>query len=58
MVVADIQYFEPGDLLSYFITEYSCGLGKEGAVAKAQREIANYIQPWPGFGPVRLITTR
>jgi hypothetical protein len=55
MVVANIQYFEPGDILSYFITNYSCGLGKEGAIANAQREIAQYLKPWPGFGPVPLV---
>ena len=57
MVVSDIQYFEPGDLLSYFLARYSCDVGQEGAESNAQREIAN-IQPWSGFGEVKVVQTR
>ncbi len=57
MVVSDIQYFEPGDLLSYFLAHYSCDVGQEGAKSYAQIHIAN-IQPWSGFGEVKVIQTR
>ena len=55
MVVSDIQYFEPGDLLNYFLARYACFDGRDGAEKFAQDEIANYIQPWPGFGPVNVV---
>jgi hypothetical protein len=58
MVVSDIQYFAPGDLHSYFLAGYSCAVGQEGAESHAQIEIPNYIQPWSGFGEVKVIQTR
>jgi hypothetical protein len=58
MVVSDIQYFEPGDLHSYFWASYSCALGQQGAESHSQREIPNFIQPWSGFGEVKVIQTR
>lgn len=58
MLVNDIQYFAPGDLLSYFLARYSCDVGQKGAELNGQREIANYIQPWSGFGAVKVIQTR
>jgi hypothetical protein len=56
MVVNDIQYFEPGDLLSYFLAHYSCDVGQEGAISDGQIHIAN-IQPWSGFGTVKVIVS-
>ncbi len=57
MVVYSIEYFEPGELLSYFLARLSCGLGVEGAISTAQIEIAR-IQRWSGFGEVNAIQTR
>ncbi len=54
MVVSDIEYFEPGDLHSYFLAAYLCAVGQDGAASTAQIHIAN-IQPWSGFGAVKLI---
>ena len=58
MVVSDIQYFEPGDLLTYYLANYSCDVGQAGAESNGQREIANFIQPWSGFGEVKVVQTR
>jgi hypothetical protein len=58
MVVNDIEYFEKGDLLSYFLARNSCGVGREGEEKNAQFEIKNFIQPWSGFGEVNVIQTR
>jgi hypothetical protein len=57
MVVSGIEYFEPGELLSYFLAQLSCGLGREGAISTAQIQIAQ-IQPWLGFGEVKVVQTR
>ena len=57
MVVSGIEYFEPGILLSYFLARYSCSVGQVGATSTAQIEIAN-IQPWSGFGEVKVVQTR
>jgi hypothetical protein len=58
MVVNDIEYFEKGDLLSYYLAKYSCGVGREGAEKYAQKRINKFIQPWSGFGEVNVIQTR
>ena len=57
MVVSGIEYFEPGELLSYFLARLSCGLGQEGAVSTAQIDIAR-VQRWSGFGEVKVVQTR
>lgn len=57
MQVQYLQYFPPGDLLSYFTLRSSCNLGTDGATKHAQMEIAKYVQPWPGFGKVQPIQT-
>ena len=56
MVVSDIQYFAPSELLSYFLARY-CGVGPVGATSTANIEIA-HIQPWSGFGKVKVVQTR
>ncbi len=57
MVVSGIEYFEPGELLSYFLARLSCGLGVKGAISNAQIYIAQ-IQRWSGFGRVQAVQTR
>lgn len=57
MVVSVIQYFAPGDLLSYFLADHTCDQGKDGATSTAQTEIP-WIQPWSGFGKVKVIQTQ
>jgi hypothetical protein len=57
MVVNDIEYFEKGDLLSYYLAAFSCSVGREGAKINAQKRIKNFIQPWSGFGKVNVIQT-
>lgn len=57
MVVNGIEYFEKGDLLSYYLAKFSCDVGREGAEKYANHEIKN-VQPWSGFGVVNAIQTR
>lgn len=52
--VMTIEYFAPGNLLSYFTTRYSCFVGQAKAIADAQREIADRVQLWSGFGAVKV----
>lgn len=54
MEVYTVEYYQPGDLLSYFTDKYSCDMGQEDAKAFAQNSIKN-IQPWPGFGKVDVV---
>ena len=56
MVVSAIHYFEPGDLSSYFLSEYSCDWEKTDAILRGQTEIDNFIQEWHGFGKIDVIT--
>jgi hypothetical protein len=58
MLVDTIQYFSPGDLLSYFTTRNSCDLGEKAAKENAEYEISKYVQPWHGFGEVNVIQSR
>jgi hypothetical protein len=58
MIVATIQYFAPGSLLSYFIVSESCVAGMAKAQADAPLVIAQFVQPWSGFGAVKVISTR
>jgi hypothetical protein len=55
MVVSAIHYFEPGDLSSYYLSEYFCSLEKEDAISRGQTEIENFIQEWSGFGDIDVI---
>ncbi len=57
MRILTIQYFAAGRLLSYFGRRYSCGMSQVDAVASAQSQIATEIQPWAGFGKVKVIQT-
>jgi hypothetical protein len=54
MVVLTAQYLTPGNLLSYFTTRKSCFMSRVEAIAEAQREIAYGVQPWSGFGAVKV----
>jgi hypothetical protein len=56
MRIIRIEYFPPGDLMTYLTARYSCRLGKADAELAAKNEIANYIQPWSGYAEVTLIT--
>lgn len=58
MRVTDIQYFEPGTLLDYFVAKYGCSSGREVAEQYGQIDINKYIQPWTGFGSVQVIDAR
>jgi hypothetical protein len=53
MQIWTVEYFSPGDLLSYLTTKYSCSFGHDKAVEMAKKEIENFAQPWPGFGEVK-----
>ena len=58
MKVFTIQYFPPGDLLSYLTVKDSCYVGQDGAVENAQNAIAKYVQSWTGFGEVNWIPSK
>jgi len=58
MTLSDIQYFEAGELLNYFLAKYACNIGRDGAEKNGLNEIANYIRSWPGFGEVDVINTK
>jgi hypothetical protein len=58
MAIDEIQYYEPGELLNYYLAKLECVIGRDKAVEQGKYEIANFIQPWPGFGPVGVIVTR
>jgi hypothetical protein len=53
--VSEIHYFEPGDLSSYFLSQYSCDWEKTDAILRGQSEIDNFIQKWTGFGKIDVI---
>jgi len=55
MLIDTVQYFATGDLLSYMTDKYSCNLGYDAAITTAQAQIAEFTQPWPGFGKVQVI---
>lgn len=55
MKVSDIEYYEPGDLLNYYLAKHGCNVGQGGAEMNARKEIDNYIQPWAGFGSINVI---
>jgi hypothetical protein len=55
MEVDTIHYFEPSDLSGYLLSKYFCSLKKNDAILRAQSEIENIIQGWPGFGKVEVI---
>jgi hypothetical protein len=55
MQIDAIQYFATGDLLSYFTVRYSCDIGQQSASKLAQDQISKYIQPWSGYGKVKVI---
>lgn len=56
MRVHSIQYFEPGDLTSYFTHRYSCFLTKADALEQVKAEVGYFVQVWSGFGEVPVIT--
>ena len=58
MNVLTIQYFAPGSLLSYFTVRKSCFMSQADAAMRAQSEISIYVQPWSGFGAVKVVTSR
>ncbi len=49
--VDQIEYYQPGDLLSYFMAKHGYG------PSYAQEEIDANIRPWSGFGTVQLTLT-
>jgi hypothetical protein len=57
MRIIGIEYFPPGDLMTYLTARYSCRLGSVDAQLATKNEIAKYIQPWSGYGEVTLITS-
>ena len=54
MVVVTAHYLAPGSLLSYFTARKSCSIGQADAITEAQREISVHVQPWSGFGAVKV----
>lgn len=57
MKIDTVQYFVPGDLLTYLTTIYSCDLGQEGALINAKKDIL-FVQSWSGFGKINVIQTK
>ncbi len=55
--VAGIQYYKPGDLLSYLTAKEVCWRGAEKAKAWAENE-QHLIQPWSGYGKAQVFETR
>lgn len=51
MPVDTIEYYQPGDLPSYFMAKHGYG------PSYAQEEIDANVRLWSGFGPVQLIPT-
>jgi hypothetical protein len=58
MRIDSIQYFPPGDLLSYLTVRNSCDVGIENAKRDAAEEITKFIRPWTGFGKVEVFESR
>lgn len=58
MEIGWIEYFAPGDLLSYFTVRASCDSDREETAIAARETISKYVQPWPGFGEVTVIPSR
>lgn len=50
MPVEAIQYYQPGDLRSYFTV-------RQPAFPRGELEVEKELQPWPGFGKVKVIET-
>ncbi len=57
MAISRVQYFSPGDLLTSLSIRNSCGLGQSRAQLIAQDEL-RLIQPWSGYGKVKVIETQ
>jgi hypothetical protein len=55
MRVNTIEYFPPGNLISYLTARYSCNMGQTFAIRLAQAEVKDLIQPWSGFGQLQTI---
>lgn len=55
MRVVYVQYFAPGNLLSYF-TSWHCGDTSQEAIPYVQARM-EVIQPWTGFGKVQVVQT-
>jgi hypothetical protein len=53
MKIRTVEYFPPGNLLSYLTTKASCAFGHDKAVEMAKKEIEIFVQPWPGFREVK-----
>lgn len=58
MKVSDIEVFESGQLMNYYLAKYGCSVGTDGAKKNGQKSIDKYIHPWPGFGSVDVVVTR
>jgi len=54
MSVSKSQYFAPGTMFTYLIARSSCFVSQSEAMDEAQREIAKVVQPWSGFGAVKV----
>jgi hypothetical protein len=55
MMVNSIQYFESGDLSSYYQSRYPCPVNQADAIDSVQSDIDNFIQEWSGFGKIDVI---
>ncbi len=55
--VSRIQYFPPGDLLSYLTTKESCARGTAQAKLWAANEL-RLVQSWSGYGKVKVFETQ
>jgi hypothetical protein len=54
MPVKTIYYFAPDDLKSFFIARFSLGKREEELAKIVEKSYLPKVQPWPGYGPVKL----
>lgn len=55
MPIRIVRYFPNGDMNSYLLARFSCSYGAELALDAVESEMNN-IQPWSGFGEVKVIS--
>jgi hypothetical protein len=58
MKISNIQLYEPGDLINYYLAKNGCDLGRSGAEKLGKTSIKNYIKAWSGFGEIQVIEVK
>lgn len=57
MVVNYVEYYPPGGIANYFSNDYACWVADE-EIEDAIQPYLKQIQPWMGFGEIRVIESR